>query len=164
MKTCGRCKIEKPRSDFSKRKITADGLGYECKACSAVRRKAYTESGAARDAVDRYRKTEKGKATARKYEEKHHDRLRAIRNEWRRTTEKGQEGLRRDTALAIASGKRSAHQRAYSAIRYGKLEKKPCEVCGSNVVHAHHDDYSKPLDVRWLCPKHHSEHHHRRQA
>ncbi|UOF80573.1 putative hnhc nuclease [Caudoviricetes sp.] len=33
---------------------------------------------------------------------------------------------------------------------------KPCEVCGTdNKVHRHHDDYSKPLQVRFLCPKHH---------
>jgi len=42
----------------------------------------------------------------------------------------------------------------------GKLEKMPCERCGSSVnVHAHHDDYSRPLDVMWLCAKHHKERH-----
>lgn len=40
-----------------------------------------------------------------------------------------------------------------------KLTRKPCEVCGAVNVHGHHDDYSKPLEVRWLCPRHHSEHH-----
>lgn len=46
-----------------------------------------------------------------------------------------------------------------SAIKSGRLVKMPCEVCGEKRVHAHHDDYDKPLDVRWLCPKHHYEHH-----
>lgn len=35
-----------------------------------------------------------------------------------------------------------------------------CEVCGSREkVEAHHDDYFKPLEIRWLCKKHHDEHH-----
>ena len=47
-----------------------------------------------------------------------------------------------------------------SYIRSGKLIRQPCEVCGTNEkVEAHHDDYTKPLEVRWLCKKHHAEHH-----
>lgn len=41
----------------------------------------------------------------------------------------------------------------------GRMQRKPCEICLSRNAHAHHDDYSKPLDVRWLCPKHHAEYH-----
>ena len=52
-----------------------------------------------------------------------------------------------------------ARQIVSQAKRDGKLLKQPCEICGSKTVHAHHDDYAKPLDVRWLCPQHHSEHH-----
>lgn len=38
------------------------------------------------------------------------------------------------------------------------LVRKPCEVCGEQ-AEAHHDDYNKPLEVRWLCFKHHREWH-----
>ena len=46
------------------------------------------------------------------------------------------------------------------AIQQGYLTRSPCEVCCTKEdVQAHHDDYNKPLDVRWLCRKHHQEHH-----
>lgn len=45
-------------------------------------------------------------------------------------------------------------------IKLGKLIPQSCEICGTNVnIHAHHDDYEKPIDIRWLCRKHHAEHH-----
>jgi len=40
-----------------------------------------------------------------------------------------------------------------------KLKKQSCEVCGEIKALGHHDDYDKPLEVRWLCPKHHIELH-----
>lgn len=36
----------------------------------------------------------------------------------------------------------------------------PCLVCGSTSrVEGHHEDYSKPLDVLWLCRHHHLDLH-----
>jgi len=55
--------------------------------------------------------------------------------------------------------KAKARSLVHSAIKAGTLAPQPCEVCGSMEVHAHHEDYSKPLDVRWLCNVHHGKEH-----
>lgn len=46
-----------------------------------------------------------------------------------------------------------------NAVRSGKLVREKCLKCPS-IGEAHHEDYSKPLNITWLCRKHHSEHHH----
>lgn len=59
--------------------------------------------------------------------------------------------------------KRKAHNKVLTAIRAGRLVKSiACECCGSKEpLDAHHDDYSAPLDVRWLCRRcHHAVHNH----
>ncbi len=56
--------------------------------------------------------------------------------------------------------KYKAHTAVGNAIRDGKLKKLSCNVCGNNKVHAHHNDYSKPLEVIWLCSLHHARKHH----
>ena len=49
-----------------------------------------------------------------------------------------------------------AHKKVARAIKGGRLIPGPCEVCGTRRnIHAHHDDYTKPLEVRWLCSSHH---------
>lgn len=53
----------------------------------------------------------------------------------------------------------AAREAVRLALKRGVLAKKPCEVCGENPSFAHHSDYSKPLDVQWLCRPHHVEHH-----
>lgn len=52
---------------------------------------------------------------------------------------------------------RNAVQRA---LIKGVLEKEVCKVCGLSDTEAHHSDYSKPLEVTWLCKKHHENTHH----
>lgn len=52
-----------------------------------------------------------------------------------------------------------AHSAVNYAVRTKKIEKEPCVFCGRTDVHAHHEDYSRPLDIVWLCPKcHHRLH------
>jgi hypothetical protein len=55
--------------------------------------------------------------------------------------------------------KKKARNMVIIRIHNGSLERGDCEVCGEPDAQAHHDDYSKPLDVRWLCDRHHREHH-----
>lgn len=52
-----------------------------------------------------------------------------------------------------------ARAKVNNAIASGRLARKSCEVCGEVKAQAHHDDYTKPLDVRWLCVTHHNEWH-----
>ena len=60
--------------------------------------------------------------------------------------------------------KASAHNKVARAIRSGRLKSEPCEECGALTVHAHHPDYAKPLQVRWLCPLHHAGIHRKENA
>lgn len=86
------------------------------------------------------------RAKNREYERERHRQFRAENPDWWRKYEYGK--------------KTKAKDKVSGAIRYGKLAKQPCEKCGSLRVQAHHDDYDRPLDVRWLCSVHHGEEHH----
>lgn len=67
----------------------------------------------------------------------------------------------------------NAHKLTTRAIKNGRLTRLPCEKCGLEPgrrdskrewVLAHHDNYAKPLDVRWLCNSCHGEWHRQNQA
>lgn len=54
--------------------------------------------------------------------------------------------------------KLAAHNAVQKALMRGKLSKWPvCSVpdCCETKLEAHHADYSRPLDVIWLCNRHH---------
>lgn len=59
------------------------------------------------------------------------------------------------------NAKTAAHDRVAEAIARGKLRRPDrCESCGAEgEVHGHHDDYRRPLDVRWLCRLCHAAEH-----
>jgi hypothetical protein len=62
--------------------------------------------------------------------------------------------------LSANKQKRKAHIIVGNAIRSGVLVPLPCEACRTTeAVDAHHEDYRFPLDVRWLCKKHHMARH-----
>lgn len=130
MKTCFKCGAEKPLTEFYKHPAMADGRVNKCKECN----KKYVRENRS-DKVEYYRE---------------YDRERGNR----------QDASYLSDYRAEYPNKYAAHAMVGTAIKSGKLEKKPCELCGtSNAVHAHHDDYLKPLDVRWLCASHHRQWH-----
>ena len=61
-----------------------------------------------------------------------------------------------------------ARNNAVSKLNYNlkmrRVTKKTCEICGEIKTEGHHDDYTKPLEVRWLCKKHHESFHKNNEA
>lgn len=135
MKECFKCGAMKPYTEFYKHKQMSDGYLNKCKTCAKhdVRKNRA-------DNVEYYREYD-----AKRYKDdpKVRQRIARVTMEWKKRH----------------PDRYRAHYAVGNAVRDGRLEKKPCEVCGATYVHGHHDDYTKPLEVRWLCPIHHKEHH-----
>lgn len=116
----------------------------ECKGCRRVKE-------------DTYRKTQRAKglqrARAKRYAERHPDR---VRESIRRYNERFPE-------------KQKARKAVQRAVREGRFVKPGhCEGCQGAFrpaeLHGHHHDYSKPLEVEWLCRACHEAAHHRVDA
>lgn len=134
MKTCFKCNQKKDETEFYKHPQMGDGLLGKCKACTK------------RDVQQNYKS--KREQYAEYYSQREHT---ESRKAWRII--KQRESRARDPQKAFARSSVS------NAIRAGKLKRLPCVVCCSPKSEAHHPDYSKPLDVVWLCLKHHRETH-----
>ncbi len=130
MKVCFKCKVEKPLSEFYIHLQMSDGHLNKCKTCS---KKDSVENR--NKSIERYREYDRNRGNRQdlhymaEYRDKH-------------------------------PNKYKAHSMVGNAIRDGKLFKEKCEVCQSSKnIHAHHDDYLKPLNIRWLCAADHSQWH-----
>jgi hypothetical protein len=135
--------------------------GY-CPACKAAYRKAWVAKHPgyhsekkrqwALDNPERNKEIEERKYARRKEREGWGDRKTPTLEERRET--------QRQRWHRIDPEKRRARRAVTRAVVMGRLVRGPCERCGTeDNVEAHHDDYSKPLDVRWLCKEHHLEIH-----
>ena len=91
----------------------------------------------------KYKKTLKGKIVEHRY--KISPKNKAYSKEYRKNHKKELE----------------AQSKLNKVIINGEIERGDCAICESPNACAHHIDYSKPYDVIWLCPKHHSELHNR---
>lgn len=55
--------------------------------------------------------------------------------------------------------KEGCRSKVQNAIKNKKLIPTSCEECGKKKTDAHHTDYSKPLQINWLCRLHHKQIH-----
>jgi hypothetical protein len=88
----------------------------------------------------------------------------AYLTEWRHG--KGREKFAR--SIKASRERHPARERARrllnAAVQRGELVRGPCVTCGAPNGEAHHDDYSKPLVVTWVCRSHHRALDRQRQA
>jgi hypothetical protein len=147
MKTCFKCSRSLPIDEFYQHPQMADGHLNKCKACTkADSRKRYYDK---HDEVMAY-----------EYKRLEDPERREKQREYSR--KKSGTPSRRATSArwdAANMHKKHAHGTVARALRSGTLVRQPCEVCGDPKSQAHHDDYRKPLEVRWLCPTHHGQVH-----
>lgn len=150
-KKCFKCNEIKPISHYYKHSQMADGHLNKCKECT----KADTLNNR-NDNLEYYQEYDRKRANLPKRR-----RLRKeIAKRWRADPELRKRTCELKKAWSDKNVlKRAAHIWTCNAIRDGRIIKKPCEVCGKKKVDAHHDDYNFPTSVRFLCRKHHSEHH-----
>lgn len=132
-KVCFKCGIEKPLSEFYAHAQMADGHLNKCKECA--KKDVRTRYANEREKCLAYYQTDARKLARAKGSA-----------EWQRR------------AFARDPEKKRARNKISNAIKNGKLQKQGCRICGEE-AQAHHEDYSKPLEVDWLCFKHHREEH-----
>lgn len=147
MKTCKLCNETKPIDEFYEHSQMPDGHLNHCKACRKQyeknRRQTEGELVRLRDRINYRLNPEKKLEAMKRWASNNREKSSAIKAKW------DLNNPFQKRAIVIAN----------NAVRDGRIERKPCEICGLFKAHKHHKDYSKPLDVIWLCPKHHKAEH-----
>ncbi len=95
----------------------------------------------------------------REYREKNRKKIREYNKEYNKIWRKNNGYHNEYKWIKNNKTKVNAEKILEYAITKGKIERKPCAICGEKKTHAHHPNYSKPLEVIFLCPVHHKEIH-----
>jgi hypothetical protein len=128
-KRCWKCSSEKPMDEFYRNQSRVDGRQTTCKSCHLE--------------------------VNRQFSRRHPETRRAsLKRQYAREVER--DGRR--PSKSVPEFKKRAHRRVYDAIKRGHIIKPSnCAACGAadSPIHGHHEDYTKPLEVMWLCARCH---------
>ena len=174
MKTCKRCKLEKDDDQFGNLKSSKDGINPRCRfcCCESVKRSKKSPEAIAKKRiyVSEWQKNnrEKRLQQSRDWYERNLDKAREMSLEATRkylNTEHGKKKRNERSSNWEKKNpeKRRVHDRTMYAVKTGKLVRpNQCSKCDKKCTpHAHHEDYSKALDVIWLCSRCHFYIHHK---
>jgi len=156
-KTCGR-ELPLDRYYFWKKRNSYD---CHCKECVSERKKMLyrTKYGEHHREYNRKRYQEnkeycdkKNKEWVEKNREKHNSYTRKYKEKNKEKIKLANKKYERENPEKVR-----AHHYLNNRIHRGLIKRgESCEICGAEgYVEAHHDDYSKPLDVIWCCKKCH---------
>jgi hypothetical protein len=151
-KTCATCREQKALGQFYADRTRRDGLTRECRTCDAARHRKRWRANPERLQAKARHRYQSNLAENRK------------RSAARRRSPRG----KAINLLAVKrygsrnADKRAAHAAVSKALRAGLLIRPAiCDMAEhgdcQGRIEAHHPDHAKPLDVQWLCTRHHHE-------
>lgn len=146
MKKCSKCGIEQSLSDFYLNPRMKDGHLKICKKCkqAASKKRVLLIRSTNPDLYEEILRSRRERRAKNKTERKLSPKELKTKSDWHRNNRQ----------------KARCHYIVHRAILKGELVRQPCQVCGAtDGVQGHHEDYSRPLDVWWLCPLHHVKRH-----
>ena len=164
-KICTACKVEKQFEEYGKDKKGKFGLNQKCKLCCRDRSKKTNRSQESIEKIKKYKagwqRNKRVLLNARlrvRYSEnieKSRDEARKRAVKCRKSNKYKEAKNEYDRLYRKRFPERSrARDKIKHAVCSGKLTRSTkCELCKNDgPTHGHHQDYSKPLDVIWLCP------------
>jgi len=168
-KRCSRCGEVKPADEFYRNRHKKYGLTSYCKQCILqAHKKRFKEQGAGIKARIRARRAHNPwpfRLRNLEYYARNRDRIIRRVKEYRRKNRKERLAYQRRYSAANPH-KRKAHRMVRQALVLGEITREGCEICRflglpaeKRDAVAHHEDYDRPLEVRWLCRSHHTRLH-----
>ena len=156
-KYCATCSETKNECEFHKRKASVDGLAAKCKSCQRdydrarahLPHRVEARNPKLNGVVGLYCVLDKDHPARTDIDVKSAYYKRNV-NKVNKANSK---------YIANNPNKRKAQTAISNAIRDGEIVRCDCSICGKPNAEGHHPDYSKPLDVIWLCSSHHKQWH-----